>query len=396
MTTVVAWWHCFSGIAGDMALGSLLDAGADLDDVRAGLDGLGLDGWTLDAEPVTRGGLAATRAVVGIDEAAGGSRTWADIAALLAAADLPERARARAVAAFGALAAAEGRVHRQAPADVHFHEVGGLDAIVDIVGTCLALDHLGVDEIRASPVAQGTGQVRSAHGLLPVPAPAVIELLHGAPTYGTGRPVELTTPTGAALLAGLGSGWGPLPAMTVTASGRGAGGRDLDGLPNVVAVVVGTAADRQGHDGGQPVVIVETNVDDVTGEVLGHLVPSLIAAGAHDAWITPVIGKKGRPASVVTALTAEEAVAAVRAVLVAETGTLGVRATPATRWTAARTMVEASVDGHPVAVKVSAARAKAEHDDAARVAAATGRPVRVVAALAEADAVDRMARPPGA
>ncbi len=382
--TTVAWWHCFAGVAGDMALGSLVDAGADLAAIERELVALPIGGWSLDARPVLRAGLACTQVSVrGRDD--GVVRTHAHIVGLVTEARLPDRARERALATFAALAEAEGRLHRRPPAQVHFHEVGGVDAIVDVVGTCVALEVLGIDEVRASPVAQGTGVARSAHGLLPVPAPAVVELLRHAPTYGTDIPHELATPTGAALLAALVGGWGPLPAMSVQASGYGAGARELDGLPNALQVVIGEAASEdQGKGGdGQPVALVEANVDDVTGEILADTVNALIAGGAHDAWVTPVVGKKGRPAHVVSALVDPVAVAATRRLIAEQTGTLGVRAQALTRWPASRHLVEVRVAGHPVTVKVSAGRTKAEHDDAARVARLLGLPVREVQRRAE-------------
>ena len=209
--TRVAWWHCFSGIAGDMALASLLDAGADLDEVIAGLEKIPISGWHLEAGKTWRGGLAATQLRVDTDPAEERTeRTWATIRATLDAADgLPERARQRAQATFSRLAAAEGRLHGVPAEDVHFHEVGGLDALVDVVGTCLALESLDVASVWSSPVALGSGTVRSAHGLLPVPAPAVVELLRNVPVHGSAQAAELTTPTGAALLAALAEYFGP-------------------------------------------------------------------------------------------------------------------------------------------------------------------------------------------
>lgn len=382
--STVAWWHCFAGIAGDMALGSLIDAGADLPSIERELVALPVGGWALEAEPVLRGGVAATQLHVRIREDHV-VRTHAHIVGLITEARLPDRARARALATFARLAEVEGRLHRRPAAQVHFHEVGGTDAIIDIVGTCVALELLGVDEVRASPVAQGVGMIRSAHGLLPNPAPAVVELLHGVPTYGTDIPFELTTPTGAALLSALGTGFGPLPAMTVTASGFGAGTRDLDGRPNAVQVVIGTAAPREAPE-GQPVALLEANLDDATGEVLAHAVAALLAAGAHDAWLTPVVGKKGRPGHVISALVDPAIAGAVRSVLVSETGSLGVRRSDLLRYVAPRTTDEVEVDGQIIRVKRSPGRIKAEHDDAARAAAALGLPVREVARRAEEQA----------
>lgn len=393
--TTTAWFHCFSGIAGDMALGSLVDAGADLDEVRSLLDRLPVGGWRLDASPVLRGGIAATQVEVHADDEAV-VRTAAHITGLVSEARLPTPVAERALATFRALAAVEGRLHRRPPEQVHFHEVGGIDAIVDIVGTCAALHVLGVEAVHASPVAQGTGMVRAAHGLLPNPVPAVVGLLRDAPTYGVDIPMELTTPTGAALLAANVTRWGPLPPMVIGASGFGAGSRELEGRPNTVQVVLGEAV--AGDDGigvarpGQPVVLLEANLDDATGEVLAHTVASLLEAGAHDAWLTPVVMKKGRPAHVVSALVDPALVEQVGRTLAAETGSLGFRGTALERWPSARTVRTVEVEGLPVRVKVSPGRRKAEHDDAARVARRRGLPLREV--LARAESAADTARPP--
>jgi pyridinium-3,5-bisthiocarboxylic acid mononucleotide nickel chelatase len=386
--TTVAWWHCFSGIAGDMALGSLIDAGADLDGVRAVLAALPVREWALEAEPVLRGGVAATHVVVHAAES-GVVRTHAHIAGLLTEARLPERVRARALATFAVLAEAEGRLHRRPPAQVHFHELGGIDAIVDIVGTCAALEVLDVDQVFASAVATGTGMVRGSHGVLPNPSPAVVELLRGAPTYGRDIPIELTTPTGAALLAALCVGWGPQPAMRIFTTGFGAGTREIDGLPNTVQVVIGVTGESAGDPlvtGGQPAVLLEANLDDVTGEVLAHALDALMAAGAHDAWLTPIVMKKGRPAHVLSALCDPALADQVVAVLMAETGTLGVRGRTVGRWLAERSVGEVEVEGYPIRVKVSPGRVKAEDADAARVARLLGLPLREVTWRAESEA----------
>lgn len=383
--TRLAWFHCFSGIAGDMALGSLIDAGADLDEVRALLERLPVGGWAVEVESVLRCGIAATKLHVHAEEGTV-VRTASHIAALVEEARLPERVSARALAVFAALADAEGRLHRRPPAQVHFHEVGGLDAIVDVVGTCAALEVLGIDEVRASTVVTGTGMIRAAHGMLPNPAPAVVALLAsvGAPTTGIDVGVELTTPTGAALLAALASGFGPMPSMSIEATGFGAGSRDIDGRPNATQVVVGTAVDAIGA--GQPVVLLEANVDDATGETLAHAVAALLDAGAHDAWVTPIVMKKGRPAYTVSALADTALAAQVATTLTAETGSLGVRGTTLERWPSVRSIDTVEVEGYPVRVKVSPGRFKVEHDDAARVARRAGLPLREVLSLAEAAA----------
>ena len=377
----IAWFHCFAGIAGDMALGSLVDAGADLDEVLSLVRRVPIDGWTVEAEGVTRNGIAATRIVVRAPETAI-VRTHAHIRGLLAEARLPARVLDRALSVFGRLAEAEGRIHRRPAAQVHFHEVGGVDAIVDIVGTCAALEVLDVATVTASRVATGTGMVRTAHGALPNPAPAVVELLRGAPTYGVDVAVELTTPTGAALLAALSERFGPLPEMVVGSMGFGAGTRTLSQVPNVTQVVIGTAVGASGA-GSQPLVELAANVDDATGETIAHAAAALLEAGALDAWVTPVLMKKGRPGHVVSALADEALAAQVAATLMAETGTLGVRARRVDRVAVDRSTTSVHVEGATVRVKVSPGRVKAEHDDAARVARLTGLPAREVARRAE-------------
>lgn len=380
--TTVAWFHCFAGIAGDMAFGALVDAGAPLADVLSIMGRLPVEGWSVDAEPVLRNGIAATQLHVRCEETAI-VRTHAHIRALLEEARLPPRVLDRAVAVFGCLAEVEGRLHRRPPDQVHFHEVGGLDAIIDVVGTCAALEVLGVDEVGASPVATGTGMVRTAHGLLPNPAPAVVELLRGAPTHGVDLAVELTTPTGAAILAALAGSFGPLPEMTIAATGFGAGSRVLEHLPNLTQVVLGEAAGSGTSLGGQPAVEVAANVDDATGETLAHAVSALMDAGALDAWVTPAVMKKGRPGHTVTALADPALAAQLARVLMAETGSIGVRSRTVERWMADRSLASVEVEGLTIRIKVSPGRVKAEHDDAARVARRTGLPVREVARRAE-------------
>lgn len=416
-----AWFHCFAGTAGDMTLASLLHAGASLTDVAAIVGGLPLDGYVVSAEPVLRCGVAATHAVVAVHEGhtahdhddhaghehaghehaghdhAGDSgshaphRPYREIRALLESADLPDRVRSRALATFALLAEVEGQMHRTPADEVEFHEVGSVDAIVDIVATCAALEVLGIDRIVCSPIAVGHGTVRAAHGILPNPAPAVVELMarRQVPSRGIDDHRELATPTGVALMVALADSFGPMPSLVVESIGYGAGSSDIPGRPNVVQVVVGTepsAPAATGRDGaGQPVQSFEVNVDDISGEVLAHAIAALLAAGAHDAWATPIVMKKGRPAHTVHALCDPARAAEVAAVLVRETGSLGVRGSLIERWPQQRTQRTIEVHGHPVRVKYAEATIKVEHDDALAVAAATGLPLRTV--LAEAGAI---------
>jgi hypothetical protein len=377
----VAWFHCFSGIAGDMALGSLLDAGADLEEIRALLARLSLPDWELDVEPALRGGVSCTRVrVKSHDDVV--VRTHGHIASMISEAALPSRVTERSLAVFRALADVESALHRRPVDQVHFHEVGGHDAIIDIVGTVSALEVLDVDRITASAVATGTGAVRSAHGLLPNPSPAAVRLLTGVPTYGRDTHVELTTPTGAALVATLATSFGPLPAMVVQSTGFGGGASEIEELPNCTQVVVGTTAAATVGD-GQPAIVLEANLDDATGEQLGYAVASALDNGAFDAWITPVTMKKGRPGHVLHVLTDQARSDELRQVIHATTGTFGVRATTVARWPTARTFDEVTVDGMVVRMKIGVGRAKPEFEDVARIASQTGAPLHEVASRAE-------------
>ena len=404
----VAWFDPVSGIAGDMALGALLDAGADLGYVVAQLETLGLDGWKLDTERVRRNELSATRAIVDAPEGHH-HRRWRDIRELLSAAPLAERVQRRALAVFGALAEAEGQVHGMEAEEVHFHEVGALDAIVDIVGVCAALESLAVDSVRCGPIAVGKGTIKAAHGVLPNPPPAVVNLLAGHPIVGVDIDMELTTPTGAAIVAALAEHFGPAPAMTLTSTGFGAGTRELPGRPNVTGVLVGTAhsapaaqqsrqldaamAEMAGADSTEELVEMAANLDDVSGEVLGHALAELLAAGALDAWAVPIVMKKGRPAHTLMALCRAEDVTLLADLTARLTGTLGLRARTVVRTALERHTSTVDVDGHAVAIKHGPYRSKPEWSDVVAAAEALGRTpadvARAAGLLATAVSPDR-------
>ncbi|MCU1663262.1 MAG: pyridinium-3,5-bisthiocarboxylic acid mononucleotide nickel chelatase [Pseudonocardiales bacterium] len=365
---MILWLNPFSGISGDMLLGALLDLGAPLDGVRAAVARTGLDGWSLDAERVTRGGVAATRAVVTVHDTATERRA----AALLAHVEQAEAPLAcRAVRA---IAEVEARIHDTDPADVHLHEIGGLDTVVDTVGVAAALHLLDVTEVHCGPLALGAGTVSTRHGVLPVPAPATAALLAavGAQVTGAGDG-ETVTPTGAALLVAADARFGPVPAMALRGVGYGAGGRDPAGRANVLQALLGGPVGA-----GATMVLLETNVDDVTGEVLGHLVGQLLEAGAADAWLSPIVMKKGRPAHTVHVLAAPERVADCERIVFAETGSLGLRRSTVDRPALPRSTTTVDVDGHPVRIKHGPWGAKPEHDDVAAAAAALGLPLREI------------------
>jgi uncharacterized protein (TIGR00299 family) protein len=306
---------------------------------------------------------------------------------------LPERARERAHAAFAALAAAEAAVHGVSPEEVHFHEVGALDAIGDVCGIALALESLAVDELACSPLPVPRGLVGSAHGRLPLPAPATLELLRGAPLHGVDLDVELVTPTGAAVVAALASEFGPLPAMRLEAVGYGAGTRELADRPNVVRVLIGERDRGHGERAGGAergeALLIETNLDDLSPELVPDAAERCFAAGALDVWVSPAQMKKGRPGFVLAALARPADERAVAEAILRETTALGVRVSPVRRWELERRSVTVAVDGEPVRVKLGIlagepVNAAPEHDDCAAVARRTGRPVMEVwgAALA--------------
>lgn len=379
----VIWFHCFAGIAGDMALSSLIDGGADFDEIRIMLERLPLRGWTLCPEPVLRSGIASTYLRVDA-EGDGTVRTFPAMRTLINEAKLPPRVEARSLAAFSALAHAEARLHRSHPDEIHFHELAGYDTILDIVGTMIALEILAIDDVYASAVSVGTGTIRTEHGVLPNPAPAVLELLHGAPVTGRDIAMELTTPTGAAILATLVHSFGPMPAMTVEGVGYGAGTKEIEGLANCTQVVIGQLQAALGENvSGQPLIHLAANLDDATGELLADTVAALLSGGAADAWITPVIMKKGRPGHIVNALCDVSLAPQLRATLMAESGSFGVRSSTVDRFAASRSIETVVVDGHVLRVKVSAGRAKVEHDDALSVAQTLGIAVRDVISRAE-------------
>lgn len=305
---------------------------------------------------------------------------------MIDAADLPARARQRALDTYRALAEVEGLVHGCDPMDVELHEVGALDSIIDVVATCVALESLGIDHIACSPIAVGHGSVATAHGRLPNPVPAVTHLLTraGAPVVGLETTMEVSTPTGVALMTTLADGFGSMPAMRATATGFGAGTADPQGRPNVVQVVIGEATtSARTPQPGRPAHLIETNVDDLGGEVLAHTIASLLRAGAHDAWVTPIVMKKGRPAHIVSAICDPALAETVAAVLLDETGSLGIRSSIVERWPQRRQESEVDIDGQMVGVKIADGRIKVEHDDAVVAARALGLPLRVVIARAE-------------
>ena len=374
----ILYIDCSAGAAGDMILGALLDAGASIDTVRVSLDALDLDGWELRSEEVTRGGIRANRASVACAPETT-ERSYATIVELLTKADLDARVRELALRTFRILAEAEARVHGVAVDAVHFHEVGALDSIVDTVGACAALCDLAPDRVITSAIAAGRGSVETRHGTMMLPAPAVTEILTGAVLVPGGEG-ELVTPTGAALLAAFTDFFGEMPPIRLLATGYGAGARETD-RANVVRVLLGDAVSDE--TAMEAVVVAETNIDDMNPELVPYVIESLLAAGALDAWTTPIVMKKGRPAITLFAMFEPEDQDRVLDVIYRETTTLGVRIARSVRDTLPREWLEVSVEGHPLRVKI-ARRAGAvitiapEYEEAVTVARATGLPLKEV------------------
>jgi uncharacterized protein (TIGR00299 family) protein len=387
----IGWLDLSAGASGDMLLGALVDAGVPLEVLAGAIAALPVEEIRLDTEPVTRHGLGATRVHV----YAPGSRhhrTWPDVRAILAEAELVPAVRDGALAVFERLAIAEGRVHRISPDEVHFHEVGALDALADVVGVIAGFHHLALTRLTASAVALGSGSARSAHGVVPVPGPAVLELLAGIPVVAGAVPAEMCTPTGAALVAHLVDEWTTLPPMRVQRVGTGAGGRDPVELPNVVRLVLGS----EPAPAGNPVVL-ETNVDDLDPRLWPGVLDTLFAAGASDAWLTPILMKKGRPAHTLSALCRPEAVPAVQAAVFAATSSIGLRIVPVGKVALERTQATVDVLGGQVGVKIAtdggrALNVSVEYEDVAALARELGLPVKEVlrAATAAAEATYRV------
>ena len=394
----IAYFDCFSGISGDMALGALIDAGAGLDRLTSELDKLAIEGCRVRAEKVSKRGISATDVTVDHEDSAHRPRGFAQIAALIEAGGLSERVKAKSIAIFRRLGEAEAKIHGRDIEEIHFHEVGAVDAIVDIVGVCICLDLLGVERVHASSIPTFHGSVDTAHGTLPLPSPAVIELLKGAPWRELGVEGEIVTPTGAAILAELVASYGPMPAMNVESVGYGAGKSDF-GIPNVLRVIVGEALPCQTEDGSafpvtgeggvEEVVLLETNIDDISPQIYEVLMDRLLAAGALDVYLTPVQMKKNRPAVLVTVMCAPAEVNRMSEIIFEETSTIGIRIDRRSRICLAREFATVETRFGPIRVKVARKagqllNAQPEYEDCKQAAAAHRVPVKLVrdAALA--------------
>ena len=378
----IAYFDCFSGISGDMTLGALLACGVSEDDFRQELARLKLAGWELEVQETEQNGIGATDVTVKITEEQGHGRHLYHIEEILQKSELPQPVQNKALEVFTHLANAEARIHQTTPDRIHFHEVGAVDAIVDIVGAVICLDKLGVTEVVCSPLPMGRGFVECMHGTIPLPAPATVELTQGIPVYGVEIEGELVTPTGAALVKSLAASFGPMPPMRVLAQGFGAGKKRFGTKPNLLRVAVGEAIGRE-FTGAAEVAVLETNLDDYNPQFFEVLSDRLFEFGALDVFLTPVQMKKGRPGTLLTIICAPDNTEPLAGVLFRESSTLGVRVNTSRRICQDREWKTVETPYGPIRVKVgrwqnAETTVAPEYEDVKSAAASSGAPVKVV------------------
>jgi len=387
----IAYLDCFSGISGDMLLGAIVDSGVAVEDLRAELRMLPLEGYELRSERVMHAGLIGTQAFVDIKREQHSPRTLANVLDLIESSKALAQDKEKGARVFRRLAEAEAKVHGESVETVHLHDVGAVDAIVDVMGTVTGLRLLGVEEVFASPLPAGDGSIEGPHGSLPVPAPATLELLSRvkAPLRAPGAERgELVTPTGAAIVTTLAKF--ERPEMTLERVGYGAGSRDIAGRPNMLRIWLGERIAAS-----TPMVLIETNIDDMTGEMLGYARDKLLEVGAADVWFTSIQMKKGRPGLMLSVLCSEAEEAALARLLLRETSTLGVRVRPVHRWEAEREVLEFESSLGPAAVKVKRLPGEPpsvapEFEACKRLAEASGLPLAEVYRVVQAEAEARV------
>jgi pyridinium-3,5-bisthiocarboxylic acid mononucleotide nickel chelatase len=378
----LAYFDCFSGISGDMTLGALIDAGCCADLLRAELKSLQVPGWTLTTEKVWKNGMSATYVRVQTEDQQE-HRSLTAILEILKNSQLAPPVQERASRIFQNLGEAEAHVHDAPLEKVHFHEVGAVDAIVDIVGSCIGFNALGIERFACSPLNVGGGTAQMAHGLLPVPAPATARLLQGVPTFSNGVQRELVTPTGAAIVATLCDSFGPQPPMTVSAIGYGAGTTDLEGQPNVVRIMIGDSVEKVANAGDEEISIIEANLDDMNPQIYGYVLEKALSAGALDVYTTALQMKKSRPGTLLTILCRPEDADKMMSLIFAETTTFGMRTHRAQRRALPREWVNVSTSFGSVRIKLSRSNGHIlhvtpEYDDCRKLAVENQVPLQQV------------------
>ncbi|MBI4640282.1 MAG: nickel pincer cofactor biosynthesis protein LarC [Candidatus Tectomicrobia bacterium] len=376
----LAYFDCFSGISGDMTLGALVDSGLDLELLKRELQKLPLQGYALKAEKVRRSGIAGTKVDVILEKEEHTHRHLKEIRELIEKSQLDSSIQERALSIFIRLAEAEAKVHHTTPEEVHFHEVGAVDAIVDVVGSVIGLSLLGIEEIISSPLNLGSGFVKAAHGVLPVPAPGTAELVKGFPVYSRDVNRELTTPTGAAIITTLASRFASLPLFKVKAIGYGAGSADPAGFANLLRVMIGENDSSFDDD---TIMVMETNIDDMNPEFYDYIFEKAFEEGALDVFLTPILMKKGRPANTLTVLAPAESLSSLSSLLLKETSTFGVRVYEAKRKKLKRRIELVETKYGQIRVKFgeidgNIVHIAPEYDDCKRIAKTSGVPIREV------------------
>lgn len=387
----IAYLDCFSGISGDMLLAALMDAGLPTDTLQSELSRIELQGWSIESKKVARAGIACTKVDVVLEKKDQPGRRLRDIKSIIDGSSLSDSVKQKSIAIFERLARAEAAVHGSAMEDVHFHEVGAVDAIIDIVGAVIGLEHLGISEIICSPVNLGSGSVHTEHGRLPVPAPATAELLKGVPVYSSYISHELTTPTGAVIISEMSSMFGPMPQMKIDKIGCGAGGLDIPGHPNILRIFIGETSQKYEEDAA---VLIEANIDDMSPQIYDHLLERLMKAGALDVFFTPVIMKKGRPGILLSALTDRQTLEKVIDTIFRETTSIGLRIKEVGRRKLPREIVEVETAFGKVRIKASRLGEEVltispEYDDCRRIATEKNIPLKKVMQAAKAEYMKR-------
>jgi len=376
----IAYFDCFSGISGDMILGALVDLGLELGEVARTLSVLDLEEFQIEAREVSSYGLRATKVDVIIPDSVL-VRTFNNIRDIIENSYLPDRVKTLSLEIFTRLARAESVVHGKPIDQVHFHEVGAVDSIVDIIGAAYGVHALGISEVFCSPLPLGRGMMKTAHGSIPVPAPAVLEILEDTPTYGRGIPTEIVTPTGAAVIKSLAASFGNSPPMKLNAIGYGAGTKDL-GVPNLLRIVLGEPLDFPA-EAEELANLISTNIDDMNPEFYDYVMERLFDAGAHDVWLTPIQMKKTRPGTVINVLCSPMDATTLKRILLEETSTFGLRTTQVMKKAIEREMMEVETPWGRVRVKVGresnqVTNISPEFSDCARIAGEYGVPIKEV------------------
>ena len=388
----VAYFDCFSGISGDMVLGALVDLGLGLEELSEALSTLDLEPFSIEAREVQSYGLRATKVDVVVPDSVL-VRTFANIRDLISSSGLPDAVKATSLEIFTRLARAEAVIHSKPVDQVHFHEVGAVDSIVDIVGAAYGIHSLAISDVFASPLPLGHGMIKTAHGSLPVPAPAVLEILEDTPTYGRGIPTEIVTPTGAAVIKTLAAAFGNAPPMKIERTGYGAGTKDI-GVPNLLRVTIGQPLDFPA-EAEELACLISTNIDDMNPEFYDYVIERLFSEGANDVWLTPIQMKKTRPGTVVNVLCSPKDASALKRVLLEETSTFGLRTTSVMKKAIEREFIEVETPWGKVNVKVGResnhiTSISPEFADCARIAGEQAVPIKEVFRKAQALAQERL------